>query len=230
MHNIQRMGAVLTVVYCAATLLQACNRSAAASPDHIRGTLGSVDGNVLTVDTATGSVRVRLDDATRITAVTQSDRDHITDGSFLGITSVRGPDGSERAVEIHVFPESMRGAGEGRRDWDLPGVGGNSKMTNGTATASKMTNGTVASSRMTNGTVSAQERGSSLTLQFKDGTSNGSQTFTVPPDIPVVALEPAQLSDLKPGAQVFVLAHRSPDGVLTADRVMAGKDGVAPPM
>ena len=70
-------------------------------------------------------------------------------------------------------------------------------MTNGTA--SSMTNGTVSNSKMTNGTVTAQDGGSSLTLQYKDGASEGSQTITIPPGIPVVAIEPGQSSDLQPG-------------------------------
>ena len=124
----------------------------------------------------------------------------------------------------------MRGTGEGSYGWDLPGVdGGGSKMTNGTAAASKMTNGTVSASKMTNGTVSAQE-GGSLTLQYKDGTSGGSQTITIPPGIPVVAIEPGQSTDLQPGAHVFVVAHRTSEGMLTADRVLAGRNGVVPPM
>jgi hypothetical protein len=78
--------------------------------------------------------------------------------------------------------------------------------------------------------VAAQDGGSSLTLQYKDGTSNGLQTITIPPGIPVVAIEPGQSSDLQPGVHVFVLANRDSAGVLTADRVLAGKDGVVPPM
>ena len=101
-------------------------------------------------------------------------------------------------------------------------------MTNGTA--SKMTNGTVSNSKMTNGTVTAQDGGSSLTLQYKDGASGGSQAITIPPGIPVVALEPGQSSDLQPGVHVFVVATRDSAGVLTAARVLAGKNGVVPPM
>jgi hypothetical protein len=174
-----------------------------------------------------------LRDTTRfwITTVVQSDREHITDGSFVGITSVAQPDGSQRAVEVHVFPEAMRGTGEGSYAWDLPGVdGGGSRMTNGTAVSSKMTNGTVSSSKMTNGTVTAREGGSSLTLRYKDGASGGSQTITIPPGIPVVAMEPGQSGDLQPGAHVFVVAHRNSEGTLAADRVVAGKNGVVPPM
>jgi hypothetical protein len=103
-------------------------------------------------------------------------------------------------------------------------------MTNGTAVASKMSNGTVSRSKMTNGTVSAQASGSSLTLQYKSDSAGGSQTITIPPGIPVVALEPGQSADLQPGVHVFVVATRSSEGVLTADRVLAGKDGAVPPM
>jgi hypothetical protein len=244
MHDTYRRSAVLLGFLCLAVLLQqACgNRSSAStSPDHIRGTVQSLDGQVLTVATSNGSVRVQLATSTHVATVVQSDRAHLTDGSFLGITSVTQPDGSQRAVEVHVFPEAMRGTGEGSYGWDLPGVDGggskmtngtaaSSKMTNGTVSASKMTNGTVSASKMTNGTVSAQEGGSSVTLQYKDGTSAGSQTITIPPGIPIVAIEPGQSTDLQPGAHVFVVAHRASEGMLTADRVLAGKNGVVPPM
>jgi hypothetical protein len=223
---------VLLAVCCTAVQLEACaSRSAAsASPEHIRGTVQSLDGQVLTVATSTGAVPVLLEQPTKVATVVQSDREHITDGSFLGVTSVTQPDGSERAVEVHVFPEAMRGSGEGSYGWDLPGTGRGSKMTNGTAAASRMTNGTVSSSKMTNGTVTAQEDGSSLTLVYKDGTAGGSRTIIIPPGIPIVAIEQGQAADVRPGAHVFVVAHRSPDGTLIADRVLAGKDGVVPPM
>ena len=93
-----------------------------------------------------------------------------------------------------------------------------------------MTNGAVANSKMTNGTVSAREGGSSLTLQYKDGTSGGSQTIAIPAGIPIVAIEPGQSADLQPGAHVFVIAHKNSAGTLIADRVLAGKNGVVPPM
>jgi hypothetical protein len=103
-------------------------------------------------------------------------------------------------------------------------------MTNGTAVVSKMTNRTVSRSKMTNGTVTAQAGGSSLKLQYKNGMSGGSQTITIPPDIPVVSVEPGQSGDLQPGVHIFVVATRNSDGVLTAARVLAGKNGVVPPM
>jgi hypothetical protein len=230
--NFYRRSTALSPLLFAAVLLQASAGKSAppTTPEHIRGTVQSVDGEVLTVATSTGSTRVRLAPSTTVATVAQSDRAHITDGSFLGITSVKDPDGSQRAVEVHVFPEAMRGTGEGSYGWDWPGASRGSKMTNGTAVASKMTNGTVSRSKMTNGTVTAQPGGSSLTLQYKGGPSGSSQTITIPPGIPVVALEPGQLGDLQPGAHVFVVATRSADGALTANRVLAGKNGVVPPM
>jgi len=218
---------------CAAVSLQASGgkTSPTTKTEHIRGTIQSVDREALTVATSAGSVRVRLSPSTAVTRVVRSDRAQITDGSFLGITSVTDPDGSQRAVEVHVFPEAMRGAGEGSYGWDWPGDSRRSTMTNGTAVASKMTNGTVAAqSKMTNGTVAAQSSGSSLTIEYKSDAGGGSQTITIPPGIPVVALEPGQSGDLQPGVHVFVIATRSSEGVLTADRVVAGKDGAVPPM
>jgi hypothetical protein len=219
-----RRFSVLSTLLCTAVLLQACgNRSSAStstSSEHIRGTVQSLDGHVLTVSTSTGLTRVLLAPSTPVTTVVQSDRGHITDGSFLGIVSVTQPDGSRRAVEVTVIPEEMRGTGEGSYAWDFPSVDGGSKMTNGT----------VASSRMTNGTVTAQADGSSLTVQYKDGASTGSQTITIPPDIPVVAIEPGHSVDVQPGVHVFVVAHRASEGVLTADQVVAGRNGVVPPM
>ena len=97
------------------------------------------------------------------------------------------------------------------------------------AVTSKMTNGTVSKSKMTNGTVTARE-GGSLTLQYKVGASAGSQAITIPPGIPVVAIEPGRQEDLQAGAHVFVIATRDSDGALTANRVLTGKNGVVPPM
>jgi Domain of unknown function (DUF5666) len=227
LNNYRRL-AVLTTLLSMALLLQACGKpSSTSQPEHVRGAIQTVDGQALTIATSAGSVRVQLAPSTAIATVVQSDRAHLTDGSFLGITSVVAPDGSRRAVEVHVFPESMRGTGEGSRGWDWPGASADSKMTNGTA--SKMTNGTVSNSTMTNGTVTA-DGGSSLTLQYKDGASKGSQAITIPPGVPVDAIEPGQSADLQPGVHVFVVATRDSAGVLVADRVLVGKDGVVPPM
>jgi len=197
-------------------MLQACGTRTAVSTsaEHVRGTAQSVDAGSVTVSTATGSERVGLEPGTRFATLVASDREHITNGSFLGITSIAQPDGSRRAVEVHIFPEAMRGTGEGSYAWDLPGAG-SSKMTNGTAVSSKMTNGTVTAGA-----------GKSLTLQYH----GSDQTIAIPDGIPIVALEPGQSTDLVAGAHVFVVAHRNADGKLVADRVMIGKNGLTPPM
>src|ERR1051326_6927667 len=223
-----------------AVLLQACasKSSASTTPEHIRGTIQSVDGQIRTV--STGSVRLQWAPSPPVATVSRSDRSQIKDGTFLGIVTVTDPDGSQRAVEVQVFAESMRGFGEGSRAWDWTGVQGGSKMTNGTAAASKMTNGTVSGSRMTNGTVSsskltngtvtAQDSGSSLTLQYKNGASGDSQEITIPPGSAVVGLDPGTSGDLHAGTPVFINATRNSEGALTANAVLAGRDGVVPPM
>jgi hypothetical protein len=236
-----RRSTIRVALFCAAVSVRASAQNPSpAQGEHVRGTIESTDGQVLTVATSSGSVRIRLAPSTRVAEVVRSDASHITDGSFVGITSVAGPDGSQRAVEVHIFPEAMRGTGEGSYGWDWPGASQGGKMTNGTAlgskmsngsvSKSKMSNGSVSKSKMTNGSASASAGGSSLTVRYKDGTSDGSQTIAIPPGIPVVALQPGGSGDLQPGVHVFVVATRSSDGGLTANRVLAGKDGVVPPM
>lgn len=212
----------------------------ALSPaEHVRGTVVSIDATAIVVATANGSVRVQLAPETGFATVVKSDRQHLTDGSFLGIASVTATDGSQRATGVTILPEAQRASAEGQFDWDLPstatgskmtnGTAASSKMTNGTATSSKMTNGSATSSKMTNGTASATPAGS-LTLQFKDGEQNRSQAITIPADVPVVALAPGHPADVQRGAHAVVFAHRGAGGTLIADRVIVGKSGVVPPL
>lgn len=219
----------------AGTVVQA----APAGAVHVRGTVASVQGPALTVTSAAGPVHIQLAAKTLFVSVIPSDRAHIKDGSFLGIASRPQPDGSQRAMEVVVFPEAARGTGEGSYAWDLPGSGAPSKMTNGTVSHSKMTNGTASLSRMTNGTAhqsrmtngtAHKSGGAALTLQYKKGAGSGSQNITLPPNIPVVTFAPGQLSQLTPGAHVFVIGHRLPTGGVAADRVLVGKNGLVPPM
>ena len=198
---------------------------------HLRGTILSRQGQTLSILSSTGTVRVLLTAKTPVVSVVPSSRAQIKDGAFLGIASVPGAGGMQRAREVVVFPEAARGSGEGSYAWDLPGgaAAGRSRMTNGTALHSKMTNGTAAQSRMTNGTARKSGGGASLTLQYKSGTGTGSQIITLPPDIPMVTFAPGQLSQLLPGAHVFVAGHRQA-GAFAADRVLVGKNGLVPPM
>lgn len=225
----RHLASAFTATVFIGTALQA---APAPSPTlHIRGTIQIVQGKVLSVSTTTGPVRVQLSAKPFIVAVIPSDRAHIKDGTFLGIASVPGQGGTQRAREVVVFPESGRGTGEGSYAWDLPGGGaaGHSKMTNGTAVHSKMTNGTAIHSKMTNGTV-RKSSGDALTLQYKSGTGTGSQNITLPANIPIVTFAPGQMSLLKPGAHLFIVGHHLPNGMTVADRILVGKNGLTPPM
>jgi len=200
-------------------------------PVHIRGTIQSINPHTLTVVSSTGLVTITLAPKLNVADAIPSDRAHIVGNGFVGITSVTEPNGTQRAVEVHIFPASMRGAGEGTRDWDFPGAPGHkkSRMTNGTVGASK-TSVSAPHSRMTNGTVSQHAAGSALSISYKQGGTTGSQTIVIPVGIPIVILAPGTTADLKPGASVFVMAIRKPDGTLTANRVLVGKNGAKPPM
>jgi hypothetical protein len=234
------LAAVVGATFMGALAMQACtdNNAGEASPNggaasggpaQVRGTLRSIDSTSLVVTTATGVVRVALPRNTPVTAVVPSDREHIAAGSFLGIGSATEPDGSQRAIEVTVFPEALRGTGEGSYPWNHPGANDGGKMTNGTAGSLKMTNGSVASSRMTNGTVASVHGASSITLTYDTDTSRGSQTIMLPPDVPIVALEPAEPGDLQPGAHVIVFAMVDSAGELSAARVLFGRNGFVPP-
>lgn len=179
----------------------------AAPPTRVRGTIASLTGNVLTVNSRTGDkLEITLKDPVSVASVKKIDLDAITPNSFIGTATRTGADGKLTALEVLVFPELMRGTGEGFYPWDLePG--------------SMMTNGTV------KGAVTASA-GRELTIGFK----GGSNTVYVPPTAPIVTFAPATRDDLKPGAPVFLAATKDADGKLMAARVTVGKDGVAPPM
>ena len=196
-----------------------------ASAVRVRGTVQSMTAKVLLVSSASGPVRVLLAGPPSVISVVPSSRAQIRPGAFLGIASVAGTNGVQRAAEVVVFPEAARGTGEGSYDWDLPvAAKGRSKMTNGTVSQS------VPHSRMTNGTVKQSAGGSAVTLQYKNGAGMGSQAITLPPNIPVVTFAPGRASQLVPGAHVVVMATRGANGALTAGRVLVGKNGLTPPM
>jgi hypothetical protein len=151
----------------------------------------------------------------------------VKSNSFVGVTSVAQPDGSQRATEIHIFPEQLRGMGEGSRPMGRfnggaggggGGGGGTNSMTNGTVSGSQMTNGSA--STMTNGTISGQ-KGGTLTVQYRGGT----QTITVPANVSVTSISPTQT---KPpaGSNVVVITAKQSDGSVKASAIMiAGQGG-----
>lgn len=175
-------------------------------PTRMRATIESATDTALTVKTRAGqAVTVALTPTTRYVAVSHGEIAAIQPNSYIGTAAAPQPDGSLKAIEVAVFPESMRGSGDGHYAWDLPN-------------ASTMTNGVVG--KLDNA------HGRTLTVDYK----GGEKQIIVPDDVPVVMLAPGDHSLLKPGVHVVVVATKAADGSLTAGAVLAGQDGVVPPM
>ena len=177
------------------------------TPTRVRGTVEAVDGDVLAVKSRGGEdVRLHMTGDVSVVGISKIALSDIKVGSFIGTTTVPGPDGSQNAVEVHVFPESMRGTGEGSRPYDL-------------RPNSTMTNATVAESVVGND-------GHALTIKYK----GGEKKVVVSPETPVVTYVPADRSDLKVGAKVVAFMKQLPDGSFETNRVSVGRDGLTPPM
>jgi len=199
---------------------------------HIRGTIASATADKLTVATTDGNrVSVGIDPITRIAGVVTSSLDKITAGTFVGIANIPGPDTS-KALEVVVFPDSMKGTGLGDYPSDLSpksaaGGGKASAMTNGTETTAKAAAaGAATGSAMTNGTVKSTTKANGLVLTVDYG--KGEKKIHVPANVPVVTFVPGDASKLVPGAHVFVSTKT--DAPQTARSVAVGIDGVVPPM
>jgi len=177
------------------------------SPSRLRGAIESVDGDVLSVKSRGGEdVKLHMTPDMRVVGITKIALSDIKVGSFIGTTTVPGPDGIPTAVEVHVFPENMRGTGEGSRPYDL-------------RPNSSMTNATVAESVVGND-------GQTLLVKYKDGEKK----VSVSAETPVVTYVPADKSDLKAGAKVIAFMKKLPDGSFETNRVSVGRDGLTPPM
>lgn len=193
--------------------------------EHVRGDVVSESGSrVVVKPPAGGTVALELAPDVRVARVEKMDPASVKEGAFVGTTTVPQADGSMWALEVHVFPESMRGTGEGQRPWDLGGS--SSEMTNGKVVAMRSNPGQ--GSTMTNATVATVRRGDTgetLALEFQGGKA----TVLVPPGTTVVKVEPGSRAEIAPGAHVFAAVSRGPGGTLVAKRVIVGK-GIAPPM
>jgi len=177
-------------------------------PQTIRGRIAAMEKGALKVTTSAGDVLVKFADDVRIGAVEAAKLSDIKDGSYVGATAVKQSDGTLKALEVHIFPESGRGTGEGHRPWDLePG----STMTN--ANVEKIES-------------AAKAQGQLLTMKYKDGE----QKIFVPSDAPIVKNVAGNRSMLKTGAGVYIPAVRGEDGALTATRITVGINGIMPPM
>jgi len=181
--------------------------SAQDAPVRVRGTIERVEGDIYIVKARSGvEVKVKLPDNVMVVALTKATLADIKQGSYVGVSGMPQPDGSQKALEVHIFPEAMRGTGEGHRPWDL-------------RPSSTMTNGAVEQT-------SAAANGQVLTLKYKDGEKK----ILVPADTPIVTYVTGEVSELKPGAPIFIsAATKQPDGTLKTPRVNVGR-GVAPPM
>jgi hypothetical protein len=207
-----RQLAIVAVALLTGAIL--CGRVRAQAPQGepltVRGKISAVDKESLKIKTSAGEVMVRLPDKVTVGGVETAKLSDISAGNYIGTAAVKQPDGSLKALEVHIFPESARGTREGHRPWDLqPG----STMTN--ANVEKVQPRTV-----------AKVQGQLLTLKYKDGE----QKVFIPPGTPVVKNVPGDRSLLKVGTGVYVAAVRGDDGTLTADRIVAGIGGVMPPM
>lgn len=185
-----------------------CVSAEGLAAERIRGDITGFDGHDLQVKTRDcREVKLGVTEHTMITGLTAVRMSDIKEGSFVGITAVpNGADGALQALEVHIFPETMRGTGEGHYDWDLePG------------------------STMTNADVIGEvefRKGKELTLLYK----GGSRQIMVPIGVPIVAIKPGGKSLLKSGAQVFIIAQPTDSGSLAAQRIAVGMYGIRPPM
>ena len=174
----------------------------------IRGTIEAVDGPLLAIKTREGNdVKVKMTDNVAVFAVVKTELSQIKEGSYIGVTAMPEPDGVQKAIAVHIFPENQRGAAEGFRPWDLRP---NSTMTNATVTE----------------TVKGTD-GQNILVKYKDGEKR----VVVPPDTPIVTFVASDKSEVKSGAKIIIFgAAKKEDGSLEAARVNVGRDGLTPPM
>ena len=178
------------------------------TPTRIRGTIESVDGKTMSIKTREGTdVKVNMTDDITVIGVAKASLSDIKESSYIGVSGMPQPDGSQKALAIHIFPEAMRGAAEGFRAWDL-------------RPNSTMTNATVAQ------TVAGVD-GQVIDVKYKDGEKK----VVVPPGTPIVTFVAGDKSEVKPGAKIIIFgAVKKEDGILEANRVNVGRDGITPPM
>jgi hypothetical protein len=180
--------------------------SAADDTVRIRGTIESVEGPVYVVKNRDGvELKLTVTDNPLFVAISPSTMADIKPGMFVGSAGMMQADGTQKAIEVHIFPESMRGTGEGHYDWDLK-------------PQSKMTNANVEQ------TVAGVD-GQLLSVKYKDGEKK----LLVTPETVVVTYVPGNKDDLKPGTRIFVAAaKKQPDGTLQTPRITYGRNGAGP--
>ena len=202
------MPRLLVASVTAITFLASSAWAQQTPPVRIRGTIESVDGSTLGIKTREGTdVKVKMTDNVAVFAVVKTELSQIKEGSYIGVSAMPQPDGTQKAFAVHIFPENQRGAAEGFRPWDARA---NSTMTN--ATVAETVKGT---------------DGQNIMVKYKDGEKK----VVVPPDTPIVTFVASDMSEVKPGAKIIIFgAAKKEDGTLEANRVNVGRDGITPPM
>jgi len=195
--------------FCALSFFLLATASSAqdSPPVRVRGTIDHFEGETLIIKARDGTeLKVTLAPNAVVVATVKASLADIKSGTFVGVSGMPQADGSQRALEVHIFPEAMRGTGEGHYGWDLQ-------------PQSTMTNGNVEQA------VPAAD-GQMLTLKYKDGEKK----IVVSPDTPVVSYQATDRSELKPGAKIFIAAaKKQADGTLQAPRIGVGRNA-PPPM
>jgi hypothetical protein len=178
-------------------------------PTRIRGAIEAIDGPNLTIKSRGGeTLKVRLADNARVSAIVEASAADLKPNTYVGVTSVAAPDGNDKAIAVHIFPEERRGTAEGRIDWDL-----------------------LPDSKMTNGAVNLQVvqgvQGGVMTVTYKGQESK----IALAPETKIVAFTGGDKSDLKPGMRIIIFAAmKSEDGTMQAPAISYGRNGLIPPM
>ena len=199
---------LLVVAIAGLVALPALAQNPPANPPvRIRGTIDKLDGHTLTVKSRDGQMlTVTLADNVAVAYLVKQTMADIKTGDYLASTGIKGTDGKIHAIEVRIFPEALRGAGEGQYPWDLkPDI----VMTNATA-----------------GQIVKSGDGNVVTVSYKGQQSD----YVIDPDTPIFAYAQGDTSLLVPGAAVFIVAQKKDDGSLSTARVTVEKDGIKPPM
>jgi hypothetical protein len=187
-------------LFAAFAAMPALAQAQAPKPERLSGIIEKVDGHMVTAKSSKGGeLKLNLmTDKAAVIQVVKASLSDIKPGDFIGSGAMPQPDGTQKAVEVHIFPESMRGTGEGFRPWTRPG------------------------STMTNGTVGATVTGVSgqvITVTYK----GGQQKIVVPAGVPIVRFQVSDMSIVKPGAPFSVLAAvKQPNGSFNVSRINVG--------
>jgi hypothetical protein len=188
----------------------------APPPLPIRGTITAVSGSTFAVTETSGArLSLVLSPGAKVIDIIPASLSEVKAGSYIGTAAVKQPSGVYRAMELQLFPASMRGVGLGTRAWNL-------------APHSSMTNGTVGGLTHEGGTVGTVDGSGDLTLTVNDGS--GIKTVLVPSGVPVITYMPGSAAELQPGAHVLFFPAPGADGTLTTSRIVVGKNGLVPPM